>query len=135
MKRSLRARRRGATYTLIILALGTLLMAAGATLTAASRTVATFNASEARRVVTREALFAGVRWAEASVRERAHRGEGKLRLASGPVEVHYAVRERDGALLVTAAAPKAEPPTRLEATLTPDGAGFRLTAFTLHRAE
>ena len=125
------ARRRGATYTLIVLATGVLLVAAGTTLSDAARGVVRFTAGEGRRFVAREALFAGVRWAQAAVVARPGRGEGRLLLAGGPVDVHYAVRGRDGALLVTATAPAADPPTTLQAVLVPEGRGFRLASFEL----
>lgn len=92
-----RSRRRGATFTTIVLVFSSLLLVSGGLLTEALQTSFDYTAQQARRARVREAGFVGVRWALRALGRGQLAGRGKLELSGGvTVAVEFGPNEGAG---------------------------------------
>lgn len=121
-------RRRGATFTLVALTTGTLLLvSAGVFLRSAGQTVE-LAGLEGRRSAAREAAFAGLTWAARDARAlQRTTGEGVLLLdQKRRVEVRYRPADpgsQDLVVVAEVATAPGDAPTALVATLRPGPSG------------
>lgn len=126
--RSAARRRRGATFTMVALATGTLLLvSAGVFLRSAGQTVQ-LAGLEGRRSAAREAAFAGVAWAARDARVLGRTtGHGVLLLDQGRrVEVRYRpldAASQDLTVVAEVATMPGDPPVVVVATLRRADAG------------
>jgi len=132
-------RRRGGSYTVIVIASSVLILATSSVLLRATGHTFSLTALDGRRSHAREAVFSGLRWAQAHAdRVGPQAAEVTLQLAQGDVEVRCEV---DGQVLeVVCRTTGVDLDHTLSARLVPDEQGrYQAAGFTLegkaHRLE
>lgn len=118
MTRIVRSRRRGATYTLIVVTSSLLIVITSGLLLQSTGHALVHSARQSQTVQSREAAWAGVRWAlRHAEQDGAADAKARLRLHQVDVEVQGRPGSGDDQRLVTVLATSVDIATTLEAKL------------------
>lgn len=130
------SRRRGSSFTLVVVATSILILMTAALFVDASRLAFLRSVAETRRTSLREGAFAGVTWAarDAAASPEAAAGGPAMIALGGGLDVEVSWERVDAGLVVTSRARSFEgQEITLEARLEPDGDGYTLRDLAVDR--
>ncbi len=127
-----RIRRRGATFTMIVIVFSMIILASAGLFMGATRNAFTQVAFQVRQTRAREAAFAGVTWAARAAGSSQAETRGVLQLKGIQVEVSYQLLgEQKEVLKVSSSARETGLTIDVEAVLRKVGTRYLLDSYTL----
>jgi hypothetical protein len=124
-------RRRGATFTIIVLLSSALLLTIGGAFVDASRNLVTLSALRERNEQARQALAGAAAWARSAVARGQGAGTSRLELSKVKVDVTLELAEGGDAYFMTASATTIDGAQRAKASIARRGGRWVISRFEL----